>query len=287
MTTRNPPSAGTSGTPSAPSQPREALDAAIEAARLASPVVEGPHGQRHIFVPEGFRLQEAHDPHARPPHIVQAVTVDDAESLVRYTNRFSDEHSVLIADLDAMRIRAALDWHRGNYDPDSLFHPEPCRHSATLVLRESEEFRRWNAIQGELHDQMVFAEFLDENASDIVDPEPSVMLEVARDLEATQGVNFKASTRLQTGERNLSYETQTHVKGDLKVPTQFTLSIPLFEGEEPADIVASFRFRPRSDGLKLGFVWRRVEYRRRAEFRQIAHRVSEATGRPVFFGRAL
>lgn len=286
MTTRNPPSAGTSGTLPAPSQPREALDAAIEAARLASPVVEGPHGQRHIFVPDGFDLHHANDPHALPPHIVQAVTVDDAESLVRYTNRFSDVRSVLIADLDEMAIRSVLDWHRNNSHEGEMA-PEPCRHSATLALRESEEFRRWNAIQGELHDQMVFAEFLDENASDIVDPEPSVMLEVARDLEATQGVNFKASTRLQTGERNLSYETQTHVKGDLKVPMQFTLAIPLFEGEEPADIVASFRFRPRSDGLKLGFVWRRVEYRRRAEFRQIAHRVAEATGRPLFFGRAL
>lgn len=264
--------------------PRAALDAAIEAARLADPVIEGPHGRRHVLVPEGMKLAEAHDPYVLPPRIGQGVTVDDAASLIVYANRFSDARSLIVADIDSLRIAARLDWHRGNQDADPLA-PQPAVHTATLALRESEEFRRWKAVEGEMHDQMAFAEFLDENACDIVDPDPADMIEIARELEATQGVAFKASTRLQTGERSLTYETETHVKSEMRVPTQFTLQIPLFQGEAPVDIKASFRFRPTPGGLRLGFVWRRVEYRMQAEFAQIATRVAEQAGLPVIFGR--
>lgn len=265
--------------------PMAALDVALISAHMAEPIRRTEDGREFAILPGEFKATEITSPHRLPPRIIQRLTTDDAQSLITYANRFSDHRSLLIADIDELAMTAALDWHRGNQDTDSPLAPDAVKHKATLQLRESEEFRRWNAMQDHMHDQMVFAEFLDENATDIIDPEPSVMIEIARDLEATQGVVFKANTRLQTGERSLTYETETHTKGDIKVPTRFTLQIPLFDGEEPVDIVASFRFRPRPDGLKLGFVWRRVEYRRQAEFRQIAHRVAEATGLPVMFGR--
>lgn len=270
--------------------PESALDAAIRAAALREPVISGPHGSRHILVPEGFRLEDHPDPYALPPYATGKVTLDDADSLIRYVNRFQDARSVLIADYDTLSVVAFLDYHAGNNgdgldDPEHSFSPGPCRHIASLCLRESEEFKRWAEMEDALHDQMAFAEFLDENAADIADPDPADFIEIARELEATQGVNFKSSTRLQTGERSLVYETETHVRGEMKVPTTFTLEIPLFQGEEPSEIHASFRFRPSPQGLKLGFVWRRVEYRRQGQFSLIAHRVAEETGRPVMFGR--
>ena len=270
-----------------PYDPRSALEVALTSARLADPVIEGDHGQRFALAPKDFNLTPIPSPHALPPHIIQRVTVDDADSLIRYANRFSSDASVLIADIDALTVHACLDWHGHNQaKDDALLAPGARKHTAMLKLRESEEFKRWNELEGHMVDQMAFAEFLDENASDIVTPDPATMIEIARDLEATQGVNFKSSTRMQTGERSIVYETETHTKGEMKVPTQFTLQIPLFAGEEPIEITASFRFRPRPDGLKLGFVWRRVEYRRLAEFQQIAFRVSEGTGLALMFGRA-
>ncbi|MBW4982522.1 YfdQ family protein [Mameliella sp. CS4] len=280
----NPNPKGPDMTETAQTDPRAALDVALNAARLADPVIEGEHGKRFTFGPTDFKLTEIPNPHALPPHIQAQPVVDDAQSLITYANRFSSAESLLIADIDSLRVMACLDYHAGNQDSEPLV-PGPRKHTATLQLRESEEFKRWNEVQGELIDQMAFAEFLDENASDIIDPEPTVMIEIARDLEATQGVNFKSSTRLQTGERSIVYETETHTKGEMKVPTQFTLQIPLFAGEAPVDITASFRFRPSAGGLKLGFVWRRVEYRRQAEFQQVATRIAEGTGLPVVFGR--
>jgi len=262
--------------------PGETLEAVLSGARVANPIQTMPDGRRYALLPASFQLQDITPKDLLPDHIRQTVTLDDGESLTRYTNRFSDSRTILIADIDLLTVTAALDWHESK---DMQCAPMPAAHNATLKLRESEEFSRWNEMEGTLHNQMEFAEFLDENASDIVDPAPTVMIEIARDLEATQGVAFKSSNRLQTGERSLVYETETHTKGDMKVPTQFTLQIPLFVGEPPIDIKASFRFRPSSQGLKLGFVWRRVEYRRQAEFSAIAHRVSEATGCPLMMGR--
>lgn len=268
-----------------PSYPAAALDAAIEAARLAEPVIEGPHGVRHAFVPAGFALQELRDAYALPPRIEQRVVVDDAESLITYANRFSDGRSIIIADLDALKITVELDWHRSNQDAAGILEAQACEHKAVLAMRNSEEFARWAEMEGKLHEQVAFAEFLDENASDIVSPEPAEMIAIARDLEATQSANFKSANRLENGDRTFRYETETHVKGDVQIPTRFYLSIPLFFGEEPTQVEAAFRFRPNADGLKLGFVWRRVEYVRQAQFRQIAFRVAELTGHPVYFGR--
>jgi uncharacterized protein YfdQ (DUF2303 family) len=286
MATRTTPQASTSA--QAEANPESALDAAIKAARLASPVIDGPHGARHILVPEGFRLEAAHDPHALPPHIIKtAVVVDQRASLSAYVNRFSDDRSILIADYDAGSIKAVLDWHFDNavVDGGSL-DPQPREHSCTLKLRPSEEFKRWAEMENSFHGQAEFAAFLEENAVDVIDPEPAVLIEISRDLEGTQGVTFKSSTRLENGDRSFVYETETRAKGDIKVPREFVLSIPLYEGEEPVPLRCAFRWRINGGQLQMGFVWRRVEYQRRAHFMEIATAASEETGRPVFFGRA-
>jgi len=277
--------------------PGAALDAAIHAARIAEPVLELPNERRKVFVPKTFTLEDVTDPHELPPYIKARVVVDEPSSLAAYANRFSDTRSVLVADYDAGTISAHLDWHVHNLtttgeqpsaDAESVYgnlDAQPCRHVARLVLRASEEFKRWDELQGKLHPQAEFAAFLEENAVDIVDPDPTVMIEISRDLEATQGVVFKSSTRLENGDRGFVYETETKVRGELKVPREFALSIPLYHGGEQVTLRCAFRWRFNGGGLALGFEWRRVEYQRRAHFAQIATAVAEATGLPVFFGR--
>lgn len=263
-----------------PIDPRGALNAAIDAARLASPVAVETNGISHVLVPGGYGLQAVADPDRLPPYIKgTAVTVDDRASLVAYTNRFSDARSVLIADYDAGAITAALDWHSEDGSP------QPRQHKCVLKLRADEAFARWNAMQGKLVSQAEFAAFLEENAVDVITPEPAVLIEISRDLEATQGVTFKSSTRLESGDRAFVYENETRTKGDVKVPREFTLMVPIYNGEEPVELRCALRFRVTDGGLLLGFEWRRVEYQRRAYFTQIATAAAEDTGRPVFFGR--
>ncbi|QQA43933.1 DUF2303 family protein [Pelagovum pacificum] len=262
----------------------DALAAVLDGARIADPEREGFNGAKVFLLPEGHQLKELPDPHALPPSIRQSVTLDDAASHITYVNRFSAETSVLIADYDAGRIQARLDWH-GHNQHDAPLSARHDQHNATFKLLPSEEFTRWNSIADKLQEQTDFALFLEENASDIVDPEPGVMIEISRDLEASQGAKFRSKARLDNGDRTFTYEQDTVVKGDITIPTSFTLEIPLYHGEEPTQLECLFRWRPTPDGLLLGFRWRRVEYARRSHFNAIATRIAEETGLPLFFGR--
>lgn len=264
--------------------PKDELTVALAAARLADPIFEGHRGTKHVILPEGFSVKDIPDPYALPPVIAQQITVDDRASATAYINRFSDARSVIIADYDALQIRAQLDYHQPN-EGGAALAAQPGKHTATLHLRASEEFKRWDAAEGEMMLQAAFAAFLEENAVDVIDPAPAVMIEISRDLEAVQDVTFSSRTRLESGDRAFTYETETKVKGELKVPKEFLLSIPLFVGEPPVEIRAALRFKVTAQGLLLGFQWRRVEYQRQSHFALIAHEIAEATGRPVFFGR--
>ncbi|WP_288997984.1 DUF2303 family protein [uncultured Gemmobacter sp.] len=264
----------------------EELEAAIRAARLADPVIDGPDGRRYVFVPRDFNLSQLPDDTRLPAIPAQRVIVDDRASLVTYANRFRDDRSIIVADFDALEIAAHLDWHPHNAMPDSFGQSGALKHSVTLKLRASEEFQRWDAMEGKVHPQEEFARFLEENSSDVGYPEAATMVEISRDFEATVGQSYKSSVRLDNGDRKLRFESETKVMNDVIIPERFTLNIPIYNGEEPDTLTALFRWRAVGGGaVALGFQWHRVEYQRRAHFAQIASTAAEETGLPWIMGR--
>lgn len=265
--------------------PRAALDTAIEAARIANPVILGDDGRQHVVLPERMRLHDISDPNRLPSRVKQLVTVDDRVSLSAYANRYSTDRSIIIADFDALTISARLDWHEHNLGggDSTVGHND---HAVTLALRPSEEFSRWDEMEGKIHPQADFARFLEENSVDIGSPEAATMIEISRDFEATVGQVYKSAIRLDNGDRKLVFETDTKVQNGVIIPEKFTLSIPIYNGEEPEELTCLFRWRAMGGGaVGLGFQWHRVEYQRRAHFTQIATTASEETGLPVFMGR--
>jgi hypothetical protein len=266
--------------------PGQALDAAIAAARIASPILTGADGRLHAALPADFKIIALPDDGSLPPWPRQRVIVDDRASLVAYANRHSDKgRSVLIADFDKGTVSARLDWHPHN-EAEGFGDAAPDQHSCTLKLRFSEEFARWNAQAGKLLPQDEFARFLEENSGDVGFPEAATMIEISRDFEATVGQSYKSSVRLDNGDRRLVFESETKALNDVTIPQKFTLSIPIYNGEEPDTLTCLFRWRAAGGGaVMLGFDWHRVEYQRRAHFTGIATAAAEETGLPVFMGR--
>lgn len=265
--------------------PRSALDTAIEAARIASPVISGPDGRTWAALPDRIKLHDISDPNRLPSRVRQTVTVDDRASLSAYANRYKSKRSIIVADFDALTISARLDWHEHNQG-DNFPEVGHNAHAVTLALRPSEEFSRWDEMEGKIHPQAEFARFLEENSVDIGFPEAGTMIEISRDFEATVGQVYKSAVRLDNGDRKLVFETDTKVQNGVVIPEKFTLSIPIYNGEEPEDLTCLFRWRAQGGGaVGLGFQWHRVEYLRRAHFAQIAHTAAEETGLPVFMGR--
>ena len=269
-----------------PFAPGAALEAVLAGARIANPLITGRDGAEHVFLPKDFKLAELPDASRRDPWPLARIEVDDRHSLIAYANRFSDTgRSVLLADFDAGRIEARLDWHPAN-DTGAFGAAGPDDHMVALVLRHSEEFARWNALANKLLPQAEFARFLEENAADILHPDATTMIEISRDFEATVGQTYKSAIRLDNGDRKINFTNETNVTNGIIIPQKFVLNIPIYNGEEPDELTALFRWRPDGGGsVNLGFQWHRVEYQRRAHFQQIAFAASEETGLPVFMGR--
>lgn len=257
-----------------------------KAEALANPQMTGIDGREHVLTPVGYTLTDISDPHRLHPRAAGLITVDDRASLVAYSKQHFTGQSVIFADYTAGTISTAIDWHPHNQHDDHGFAGAR-EHMVQLRLLSSEEFTRWNAVEGKMHTQADFALFLEENASDIHFPEPAIMLELARDLEAVGNQTFTARTRLQNGDNTFAFETENKIVSKVQAPTEFQLMIPVYHGEEPEILTAKFRWRPAATGLSLGFVWHRVEYMRRARFTQIAAAAAEDTGLPIIAGRAL
>ncbi|MES2814500.1 MAG: DUF2303 family protein [Pseudomonadota bacterium] len=264
----------------------DALRALTKADSLAQPPFEAADGRQHVLVPDGYTLKDITDPNRLFPRPRAKVKVDTRDALVTYAKRHLTEASMIFADYDQGSITARLDWHPHNQSQrDAFGSAGALDHSVELKLLPSEEFARWNAVQGKLISQAEFAVFLEENASDIHSPEPAVMLELARDMEGTSGIVFKARTRLNDGSHGFRYETENKLITEVAVPDEFQLQIPVYLGEEPELLTAKFRWRPAADGLVMGFVWHRVEYMRRARFTLIAAQAAEDTGLAWVAGR--
>lgn len=262
------------------------LASLIKVDALAAPKISGADDREHLLVPTGYTLIDITDPNRLAPRPLAQVTVDDRASLVAYTKRHMTDHSVILADYTAGTITTAIDWHPHNQHKVSGTSGAR-QHMVQLKLLPSEEFTRWAAMENKMHTQADFALFLEENASDIYFPEPAIMLELARDLEAVGNQTFTARTRLQNGDNTFAFETENKIVSKVQAPTEFQLMIPVYHGEEPEVLTAKFRWRPAATGLSLGFVWHRVEYMRRARFTQIAAAAAEDTGLPFIAGRAL
>lgn len=266
-------------------QPAQMLDTAIDAARLTDPVLVGPDGRLHVLHRADYKVTPMPDDTRLPPRPQQRITVDDRASLSAYANRHRNDTSLIIADYDANTITAHLDWHPHNSD-QAFGKAGALSHSVTLKLRHSEEFNRWNGMMGKLHPQDEFAHFIEENAADVAYPEAATMVEISRDFEATVGQSYKSSVRLENGDRRMVFESDTRALNDVVVPTRFTLSIPIWNGELPDLLTALFRWRAQGSGaVMFGFEWHRLEHLRRAHFQQIATTAAEETGLPVFYGR--
>lgn len=247
-------------------------------------VIVTPSGREYLIVPAGQSSSEVTPAHKAevilPKSIKQAVTLQNAEALIEYLNRFKRDDSLLLADVAESRIVGVVDYHAKD-------KAQLTEHRATLALPFSEEWKTWTAINGQLKPQLEFARFVEENAPDIKAPDAASLLEAVRDLQAKRSVNFIQAVR--TASDNESFEfndnTEARTKGDLELPTKFTLSIPVYFGDSDVEVPAFLRWKLEDGKLLLGIKLHRAEHIRQAAFQLIVTDATEKTGVMAVFGK--
>lgn len=223
-----------------------------EQAKAAAPIIVWPNGQR---------VDSLEKYQATPLRKRATVTVKDPDSFIDYVRRHQEPGTTLFGDLstEGASFTAILDYHLPNGDPAAPdFHggtPGWAQHQCKLVLQHSPEWQAWAAKDGEAFSQAEFAQFLEENRLDIVEPEAGQIIDIAKSLEATTGSKFESAIRLDNGDRKFKYEQQTTAKagerGELTIPEKLKLKLPVFVNGPAFPLEAFFRYRLANGGLVL------------------------------------
>ena len=233
--------------------------AAIVKANATPVTTEAIHG---LIVPKDCdlkSLKEFQYPDGiRPSRIIGTVNLRDAVSFCRYYSAFADDRSRIFAEPAYQSFLAILDYHgAGERTPEFLSH----RAAFQMVL--DERWKVWAGKSEKQFSQSDFAEFIEDNNADILEPSGATMLEVARDLKASMGANFESKVTPKNGQIQMRYTEQIDGKvgtGAMEVPEFFKLSIPVYYNEEPITISARLRYRIQGGSLTFHYkLYRQVE----------------------------
>ncbi|MEV0090394.1 DUF2303 family protein [Streptomyces sp. NPDC050738] len=182
--------------------------------------------------------------------------VRDVDSWLAYFTKHADDSTEVYADVQERTITAVLDAHTAN-------DPRWGKHRLELRLRTTTAWEAWTKIDGTYLKQDAFAEFLEDNFGDLVEPDQATMLEIAESFQATTKADFKSGTKLSSGQRTLSYVEDVQAtagsRGDIVIPTILKLGLRPFEGADPFEATARFRYRLSQNGLTLGIKIERPE----------------------------
>jgi len=262
---------------------RPFLSAPVNHERTKAMSVIAPEGHSHQLVD----LEVLAD---APDRKRGVFTVYTAESFNEYFNRHkvtSPENaaSLVFADGKLTNPGQAV---IGVLNPHALDKPAWHDHRVVLSLRPSREWETWTGANRKSMPQATFAEFIENNSVDIVRPEGAAILEMVTSFQAKRNVDFKQATRLQNGDVQLQYEDTTTAtagaKGNLEVPEKFTILIPIFDGDQPVEIEARFRYRISEGKLFLFFDLLRPENKRDEAFAAIVEEITTGTGAKPLYG---
>lgn len=199
------------------------------------------HNENTIAAPQGVTLVPSELFKLEPRSARGSVRCDSLESLVAYVNSQDNQSAMVFADRSGAKITAVLDWH----DPECALWGD---HSASMPLQFTQDWIDWSGISGRPINQRAFAEFVEEHLDCIHKPAAAEILTIATFLEGKRNVVFKNVAVLSNGDRQLQWEETTEAKGvgDVKVPAEITLRIPVYRGAEDetcVEIRALFRYR--------------------------------------------
>lgn len=237
-----------------------------------------------------------------PRHASASRTVTDARSFVAYVNRHRLAGTEVYAHTSSSSVVAVIDSHEGS---DSF--PGWQKHKLTLDLEHTKAWLAWAAVdvsanQRSWMDQQQFAEFIEDRALDVHDPDHARLIELATKFEATTKVEFSSAVRLDNGEVKFEYNETVGPKkgnkGSIDLPKELKLGLRPYIGGPIYWVTASLRYRIRSEGLVLGVALQRPEAILEAAFADIVTEIRDGVEEkderpghagigdvPIFYGK--
>jgi uncharacterized protein YfdQ (DUF2303 family) len=228
-----------------------------------------------------------------PARRTGAVTLLDSASFIAYV-KLHHNGTPIYGTPNPAAFVAVLNDHVGTKEVGGI--PGYRDHRATLKLGYSDELAAWLARNGQgkaFESTEDFASFLETNSFDIQDPPATSFLELALNFQVNESVHFNKQQRLEDGHVQLTFNrivegTASSAQGGvIKVPTKFTIHVPVFRGaDQPGyDIEAHFRYRLSGNGrIKIWYDLIRPSKVIEDAFRDIWESISTELGVTVLYG---
>lgn len=201
-----------------------------------------------VIVPDGYRVENLEHTLANPARLSGTTKVRDAAAFAMVVNADKSEATRLYRTVEPPQFVAVFNDH------SSSGRPGWGDHRAVYDCPKSPEWKAWTGKHKAPMKQSEFAQFIEDNLPDIIDPDGATMLEIAKRLTAKKKVNFTSGLRLDNGEIQFQYEEEIEgragPKGQFTVPQTFTLGVSVFENGPRYRVTARFRYRI-ADGGEL------------------------------------
>lgn len=218
-------------------------------------------------------------------------TVHDPADFCTYVRRLEGTATTVWANEDLHTVTAVFNDHQETEDGDSEGFSGWRDHTATLRLKVDRDWAAWTRYDGKLLDQETFAEFLEDNARLIVEPDAATMYEVARSFQARSNADFSRVVRVDNGDVQMTWNEQTEAKvgagkGTFDVPASFTVRLAPFVGTPMQELTARLRWRLREGRLGIGYALLRPDLVVREAFQDVVATVNGDLNSPVLLGVA-
>ncbi len=238
----------------------------------------------------GQRVVDLEQYGARPHRVRAHRTLNTPESFALYLDKHSLEETEVWADLDTSKIVAVIDSNK-QVNAGASGEAGWEGHRATLLLRHSPQWKTWVENSDKPMKQQAFAEFIEDNLRDIVEPSHGQMLEIAQSLDAKTNVDFKSASRLSNGQVKFAYVEETKAKageaGDIEVPETFRIAIRPYLGGTVYGITVRFRYRVTQSGLVLFYKLERTQDILEAAFGDIVKQLEDGVAPVVNDGQSV
>jgi len=210
-----------------------------------------------------------------PRFLTAAPRFQDSGAFIAYVNEWK-QVATRIFYVQAGKFLAVIDYHQSK--APAAQHGD---HLAFLDLTRSPEWITWAGKSEKTMSQQEFAEFLEDNSNDILQPGPAEMLEVATSLHATTGATFRRAMNLSNGQVQMQFDENIEAKvagGTKEVPTTFQIGVRPFMGTERYPVDCRLRYRVQGGSLSFHFKALHLDTITEAALEGIVAKVRDETG---------
>lgn len=182
----------------------------------------------------------------RPPEFRRAaVNLQCVGSFVDYVKRFGGEDTVIYIDAEKFSMEVVI-------DDGTRKTPGRRVNRATYQTVLDERFVDWsNWCKKDWIPRKTFIEFLEDHDSDFLTPSGGEMKTLAKNLDVKRSTEFLAVERDDSAanDMNLVFKTETTENGQMKLPRELVIALPIFRQGQRWQIPVRLKFDINETGL--------------------------------------